>query len=136
MAIQKTFLDTSGFYSAISAEDIHHGQVNTVLRDSKRSFFTTDWVLGESVNLFTARRHAHLGIRLLEQVGASPNIKIIFGGENLFWAARSMLFQYRDHGFPFTDCTSFVVMRELGIKDALTVDRHFRTAGFHPLLVD
>jgi hypothetical protein len=32
------------------------------------------------------------------------------------------------------DCTSFVVMTELRIADAITTDRHFRLAGFRPLL--
>jgi predicted nucleic acid-binding protein len=34
---------------------------------------------------------------------------------------------------PLTDCTSFVVMKELRLKDALTTDRHFRQMGFHTL---
>jgi predicted nucleic acid-binding protein len=29
----------------------------------------------------------------------------------------------------FTDCTSFVIMRELGLKLAFTADRHFHRAG-------
>ena len=33
-----------------------------------------------------------------------------------------------------TDCISFVVMEERGIRDALTADEHFKQAGFQPLL--
>ena len=32
------------------------------------------------------------------------------------------------------DCTSFVVMQEEGLTDALTTDRHFEQAGFAVLL--
>jgi hypothetical protein len=40
----------------------------------------------------------------------------------------------RYHGYSFTDCTSFEIMRELGIRDALTTDAHFVEAGFVALL--
>jgi predicted nucleic acid-binding protein len=30
----------------------------------------------------------------------------------------------------FTDCTSFVLMRTLGLQAAFTFDRHFKRAGF------
>lgn len=29
----------------------------------------------------------------------------------------------------------FAIMRKLGLRDALSKDRDFRAAGFHPLLV-
>jgi len=41
-----------------------------------------------------------------------------------------MFFRHRDKDCSFTDCTSFVVMREPRVRDALTTDRHFRQAGF------
>jgi predicted nucleic acid-binding protein len=44
------------------------------------------------------------------------------------------LLKHRDQGYSFTDVTSFIVMRELGMSDALTEDRHFEQAGFRRLL--
>ena len=37
---------------------------------------------------------------------------------------------FSDQSFSLADACSFVVMTELGIRDALTLDRHFATAGF------
>ncbi len=39
-----------------------------------------------------------------------------------------------DKEWSLTDCTSFVVMREEGLTDALTTDHHFEQAGFSVLL--
>jgi predicted nucleic acid-binding protein len=45
------------------------------------------------------------------------------------------LFRKRpDKDWPLTDCISFVVMEDEGIRDALTGDRHFEQAGFTALL--
>ena len=48
--------------------------------------------------------------------------------------ARGLTKQLKE--FSFTDCASFVVMKELRLRDALTTDKHFRIAGFNPLLLE
>ncbi|MBI5754187.1 hypothetical protein HZA40_03540 [Candidatus Peregrinibacteria bacterium] len=41
---------------------------------------------------------------------------------------------FDDQYFSCTDCVSFMVMKDLKIKDALTTDKHFTIAGFNNLL--
>lgn len=43
------------------------------------------------------------------------------------------MFRWRDKKFSFTDCASFVVMKERRLRKALTSDRHFKQAGFQPV---
>jgi hypothetical protein len=52
-----------------------------------------------------------------------------------FAAARELILKHFDQEFSFTDCVSFVVMKELRLLDALATDKHFRIAGFNPLLL-
>ncbi len=134
MANRKTFIDTSAFYCAFRPEDALHAVVNDLLREPDRIFYTTDWVIGETVNLLTARRKPHLARKFLTQIVDSPGFSIIYSSRVLFDEARSLLLQYEDQNLPFTDCVSFAVMRALKIHDALTADQHFKTMGFAALL--
>lgn len=42
--------------------------------------------------------------------------------------------RHSDKRWSFTDCTTFVAMRERGLTEALTSDRDFEQAGFSALL--
>jgi hypothetical protein len=55
---------------------------------------------------------------------------IIPVGESHESAAGQIFDHYSDQDFSFTHCTSFAVMRELGINEVFTGDRHFSTMGF------
>jgi hypothetical protein len=52
-----------------------------------------------------------------------------------FQHTRQFVLKHQDQAWSFTDCFSFWLMRDLGLRDALTTDVHFRHAGFQPLLV-
>jgi uncharacterized protein len=51
-----------------------------------------------------------------------------------FDETKSFFRNHADHDYSFADCASFVVMRELGLRQALTTDGHFPEAGFEALL--
>ena len=36
-----------------------------------------------------------------------------------------------DKDWSLTDCLSFAIMEDMGIRDALTLDHHFEQAGFN-----
>jgi len=89
-----------------------------------------DYVIDETLTLIRMR----LGI-----VAAKAWWTQIEGSSRLRWEwiatarsekARTLFFRYRDKDYSFTDCTSFVVMHELRLKQVLTGDHHFRQMGF------
>ena len=50
--------------------------------------------------------------------------------ENAAW---ELFCKRPDHTYSFTDCTSFVIMRRLGIKTAAALDDDFASEGFESL---
>jgi hypothetical protein len=131
------FVDSSGLYALADHRDPARKSVEqcvTKLMKSGVGLILTDYIFDESCTLAKARAGGYGALRLLEVVDRSEAFRFFWIGEHRFQAAKSFFTKYSDHGYSFTDCTSFVLMRELGIKDALTTDRHFVEAGFRALL--
>ena len=131
------FLDTAGLYSLAdhrdSARKLAIERVRTLVT-AKRALVVTDYVIDESATLAKARAGGYAAVRLLELVEHSVGIRIEWIGPDRFDAAKRFFRKHADYGYSFTDCTSFVVMRELGLTEALTTDAHFVEAGFRALL--
>ena len=131
------FVDTSGFYAALVRKDEKHGDAAEYLvmaAERRTHFVTTDYILDETATLLQARGLVHLVDPLFEIVFSSAACRVEWMDTERFMATRGFFQQHEDHAWSFTDCFSFVMMKELGITDALTKDGHFREAGFTPLL--
>jgi uncharacterized protein len=134
---RSAFIDTSGWYALIDRRDAAHGRAVRVIEELVRAgsrLVTTDYVLDESYTLALARSGAVAAGRLIDLGDLTSAVDIEWITADRFGAAKTMFRKHLDQGFSFTDCTSFTVMREARIIDAVTTDRHFRTAGFQPLL--
>ena len=137
MAVREAFVDTSILYALVDKRDSHHpaarDSVGSLLRANRR-LVTTDYIVAESVNLANARSGTHVARRILELFERSAGIRIEWIGSLRFEQAKVFFRKHADHQYSFTDCSSFVVMHELQLTDALTTDRHFQEAGFHVLI--
>jgi predicted nucleic acid-binding protein len=94
---------------------------------------TTDYVLDETLTLIRVRLSLPAAEAWWEQVEGSSRLRWEWVGMARAEKARDLFFRHRDKSYSFTDCTSFVVMKELKLKQALTSDRHFRQMGFDVL---
>ena len=133
------FIDTSGFYALlVKDDDKHHKAKDIILEASKNRqyFMTTDYILDETVTLLHARGLTHLISRFLDTVLASQACSIIWMEQERFLKTRLFFLKHSDQSWSFTDCSSFVIMKELKLISALTKDRHFQEAGFSPLLLN
>ena len=134
--MKRLFVDTAGWMSMADGGDARHKAAcrarDTWLRQGGL-LITSDYVLDETLTLIRMR----LGIDAAEawwsQVSESPRLKVEWVHAERADKARAWFFRWRDRSFSFTDCTSFVLMKELRLKKALTGDRHFTEAGFEIL---
>jgi predicted nucleic acid-binding protein len=137
MASREILIGTSGQYSLVEKKDGHHIAARAVVEkmlQAGRRLVATDYIVTETVNLANARSGAHVATRVLDLVEQSAGLRIEWIGTTRFDAAKAFYRKHADHGYSFTDCSSFVVMRELRLRQALTTDRHFTQAGFEALL--
>ena len=96
--------------------------------------FTSEAIISETCTLLQARRQGHLIGEFLNYVDAARALTVLPTGGDLFQRTKEYLRRRYEHGFSFVDCSSFLLMADLRLTDALSTDEHFRIAGLNPLL--
>jgi predicted nucleic acid-binding protein len=126
--MKPTFVDTAGWMALADANDPAHTRARSFrdgwLKEGGR-FLSTDFVMDETLTLLRMRLGLDAAERWWEQIESSRRIIWEKIDEARADRARHWFFRWRDKEFSFTDCTSFVVMRERRLREALTTDRHF-----------
>jgi uncharacterized protein len=133
------FIDTSGFYALLVRGDDGHQRAQEILAragEKRQQFVTTDYVLDETATLLMARGYRLVIAKFFESVFESKACRLIWMDVDYFEKTKRSFLRALDKGWSFTDCLSFIVMKELRLREALTKDDHFRAAGFRPLLSD
>lgn len=137
MAKSEVFLDSSYAIALSTPNDPHHSgavRLSYVFENPGTRAVTTRAVMMEIGDALSRARFREAAAALLATFEADPGIVIVPMSEELFKQAFALFRDRRDKDWGLTDCLSFVVMWERGIGEALTADRHFRQAGFRPLL--
>ena len=130
-ADSRLFVDTWGWITLADAREPLHQRVveERRRRPQTGSLITTDYVLDETFTRLFSRIDFAVASRFCQRVFAAEEAGIL-SIERIdparFEAAYQLRLRYRDKGrISFTDFTSFVVMKELTVRDALTADEHF-----------
>ena len=75
-------------------------------------------------------------MRPFDMVDQSEVFRVIYMDDERFEQTKVLFLKHLDQGYSFTDCSSFILMRELEIHDVLTNDRHFQEIGFNAMLIN
>jgi predicted nucleic acid-binding protein len=134
--MKKLFADTYFFMALLNTRDSGHQQAKLWLSrilQEKTKLITTGFVLlelGNSISSLPARGHF---ADLLSSLNKWKTI-ILPVNQRLLREGISLYCDRLDKTWSVVDCTSFIVMKQHRIQDALTEDHHFEQAGFRCLL--
>jgi uncharacterized protein len=128
------FADTFYFLALLNSDDQAHKQAVAASTPLKWPLVTTYWVLTELGDALASSGHRMSFHNTIQTLRQNRMVTIVPSTIELFNAAVELYHDRPDKDWPLTDCVSFVVMKERGIAEALTGDRHFEQAGFTALL--
>ena len=124
------FVDTSFFYALASANDPDHERVREVFesfgnRKLNDFLLTTNHAVFETIQLARRRRGHRAAVEMGQQLYAEKIARIHWATPDEEKAAFDYLVEYDDKEYSPVDCLSFVVMAQLEIAEALTIDSDF-----------
>jgi predicted nucleic acid-binding protein len=127
------FIDTSGWCAVYDKSDDNHKAAFlfwTQTAANIGTLYTSDYIIDETLTLLNVRISHTTAVEFGRIILASKVIEIIPVTVSRWEEAWKLFIKYSDKDFSFTDCTSFIIMHELNLKEALTFDRHFQQMGF------
>ncbi|MCI0692836.1 PIN domain-containing protein [candidate division KSB1 bacterium] len=137
--MSELFADTSGWANLVDPSQAYHGLAANLYRTARqqgRKVITTNYIITEVVALLTSplRTPRPKMIAFVDGLKASPHIEIVHLDQTLDNQAWQFLKSRPDKEWSLVDCSSFILMQQRGIIEALTTDHHFEQAGFVRLL--
>jgi predicted nucleic acid-binding protein len=138
-ASSQVFLDTAFAYALLNTRDQWHNRAvrwQARLAAESRPLLTTEFVLMEIGDGLAALRFRSLAADVIQRLRSSSLVEVVPASSRLVADAFTLYVRRNDKDWEMTDCSSFVVMRERGLPEALTMDVHFQQAGFHALLLE
>lgn len=132
--MKPVFADTSYFLALHKPLDEAHDAAREAGAHNARPLVVSEYVLialGSALSRAPQRRHF---VRALDGVRSDPRFQVVAASAPVLEDAVAMFRKHHDKDWSLTDCTSFVIMKRMGLRDALTADHHFIQAGFRALL--
>ena len=127
----RTFIDTSALYAILDRDDTNHRKVKGAwigLVHDENILITSNYVLVETFALLQNRLGLGAVRALQEDILPLINVEFVTSGTHRSGIAALLAASKRN--LSLVDCVSFEIMRTLGIKNAFSLDPHFKEQGF------
>jgi predicted nucleic acid-binding protein len=131
------FLDTSGWFAALSPREAKHRAALAAYRaaiEKRVALVTTNLVVAEMQILVSRFRGAPAGVGFLDSLYQDPSHEVVFVDRDTERVAVDRwLRRFADQRLSLADAVSFEVMKTRRLRQVLALDRHFERAGFETL---
>lgn len=128
--MDRLFVDTSAWFAYANRKDRQHADVSEILRTYPGRLVTTNYVFDEIISLCLYRLGHHAS-RMVGSVLMDPDevdmVRVTSEDELVAW---ELFCNRTEQKYSFTDCTSFTLMRRLGLDTALALDTDFAAENF------
>ena len=135
--MNKIFADAFFWIALANPADQWHQAAKRFNRSNPDALLvTTDEVLTEFLNYFSGLtgRHRKIVCGMCDEILSHPKITVFPQTHDSFSKGFVLYAQRPDKGYSLSDCSSMALMRELGLTEVLTHDKHFKQEGFTILL--
>jgi uncharacterized protein len=132
--VKAVFVDTFFLLAALNPEDAHHERALVWSEAYDGPLLTTAWVITEVADALAGPHHRKVFEAFYQELEAEKRVHVVPADAACWERGLRLCFERPDKEWSLTDCISFTVMREEGLTEALTGDRHFEQAGFSALL--
>lgn len=130
------FLDSAYLIALINERDQHREKAvewSARVEADETPLITTEFCLMEVVDFLSGRGHRALGRAVVAELRRGTRVEVIPLSSALLDRGLELHAQRDDKTWSLTDCVSIIVMRDRGLVDVLTFDRHFVQAGMRAL---
>jgi uncharacterized protein len=131
--MERVFVDTSLWYAYINTSDRDHAKAQRLIKKHVGRLITSNFIFDETITL-CLYNFGHAVARQVGSVLLNPvavNLVRVSSEDEL--DAWELFLKRSDKTYSFTDCTSFTLMKRLGIRQGASLDADFAREGFEVL---
>ncbi len=130
------FVDTSAFLALANEKDNNHIAATQFLEEIKngkiriKKIITSDYIIDETLTRIRYSVGHKEAVEWGKDILASKVIEKIDIEREIFGSAWQLFKTYDDKKLSFTDCTSFALMKKIGIEKVFSFYEDFKRTGF------
>jgi predicted nucleic acid-binding protein len=129
---QPVFVDASAWVAIANRRDTNHTEAAQIYRrllESPTLLITTTWTTYEALTIVKSRLGFSQAQRLWDRMKSRSVVHLVWIDEQIEREALEIFWLYKDKKWGVVDCSSLVVMRAVGCRQAFAYDGHFIEAS-------